>query len=74
LITKSENYRGFSISWLEPPTTSAKWTANVTSESPQLYGLTGLNGAQIIDGRTRDDMLDNARGYINNLLDRRGAG
>ena len=30
----------------------------------------GLNGAQIIDGRTRDDMLDNARGYINNLLDR----
>ena len=31
-ITKSMDYRGFVISWQEPAMTSAKWTANVTSE------------------------------------------
>jgi hypothetical protein len=34
--TKGMDYRGFTISWQKPPLTSAQWTANVASESPQL--------------------------------------
>jgi hypothetical protein len=48
--------------------TSAKWTANVASESSQLYALMGRNGAQPIDGRTRQQMLANAKKYIDGLF------
>jgi hypothetical protein len=66
--SKSKDYRGFVISWLEPPLTGAKWTANVASDSPQLYALIGGGGAKVIDGRTREDMLANARTYVDSLL------
>jgi hypothetical protein len=63
---KSEEYRGFTISWQEPPLTGAKWTANVASDSPQLNALMGRSGAQTIDGRTREDM-QNTRAYVDGL-------
>ena len=52
--------------------TSAQWTANVTSESPLLYALMARNGAQVIDGHNRDDMLATSKMYIDSLLDRPG--
>jgi hypothetical protein len=67
--TKSMDYRGFIISWREPAMTSAKWTANVTSETPSLFALMGRNGAQAIDGRDRYDMLATAKMYVDSLLD-----
>ena len=70
MFNSIENYRGFIISWQDPPITRAKWTADVTSESPRLYALIGRNGAQVIDGLNRDCMLANARTYIDDLLDR----
>lgn len=48
--------------------TSAKWTANVASESPHLYALMGRNGAQVIDALTRTEMLINAKTYIDGLF------
>jgi hypothetical protein len=71
--TKSMDYRGFTISWQEPPLTSAQWTANVASESPQLYTLMARSGAQVIDGHDRDDMLATSKMYIDSLLDRPSA-
>ena len=72
VIHKTEEYRGFTISWQEPPMTSAQWTANVASKSPLLYALMARNGAQVIDGHNRDDMLATSKMYIDSLLDRPG--
>jgi hypothetical protein len=67
---QSEAYRGFLISWQEPPLTGAKWTANVATESVQLLNLMGGNGATVIDGRSREEIILMAKGYIDDLLDR----
>jgi hypothetical protein len=67
-MNKTELYKGFTISWQEPPQTSAKWTANVASEDRRLYDLMGRKGAEIIDGNTRDEMLIKARQYVDKLL------
>ena len=67
-MNKAETYKGFEISWQQPPQTSAKWEANVGSSSPQLYALMGRHGAQVIDGRTCDEMIANAKRYINGLV------
>lgn len=66
-MNKDETYKGFTISWQEPPLTSAKWTANVASEDPHLYALMGQHGAKVIDGQTRDAMIAAAKRYIDEL-------
>jgi len=68
VCNKSEDRKGFTISWQEPPITSASWTTNVTSEFPQLYALMRHVGSEVIDGRAREDMLARARMYIDGLL------
>ena len=70
MSNESQDYRGFTITWPDPPFTSAKWTANVASESLHLFNLMGRSGAEIIDGRTRNEMLANAQRYIDKLLAR----
>jgi hypothetical protein len=67
-MTKTEVYRGFTISWLEPPLTSANWTANVASEHQHLNDLMRRHGAEVIEGRTREEMFVNAKKYIDILL------
>jgi hypothetical protein len=67
-MNKAEAYRGFTISWQEPPQTSAKGTANVASEDPRLHALMGRHGASVIDGRTRDDMIARAKASIDSML------
>jgi hypothetical protein len=64
---KDEKYRGFIISWQEPPM-MGRWTANVATDSPSLFALMGRNGAQVIDGRDREDMITAAKKYIDGLL------
>lgn len=66
---KNENYRGFIISWQEPPMMGSRWTANVATNSPNLFTLMGRNGAKVIDGRNRDEMIAAAKKYIDGLLD-----
>ena len=60
---KNENYRGFIISWQEPPM-MGRWTANVASDLPNLLTLIRQNGSTVIDGRDRDDMIAAAKKYI----------
>jgi hypothetical protein len=67
-MTKTEVYKGFTISWQEPPLTGANWTANVASEHPHLNNLMRRHGAEVIEGRTREEMIGNAKRYIDNLL------
>ena len=73
-MNKSEDYRGFIISWQEPPITSAEWSANVATDDRSLFALMGRNGPKVINGRTRDEMIADARQYIDDLLgSRRGS-
>lgn len=65
---KEESYKGFVISWQEPPMISGIWTANVATDSPQLFSLMGRNGAEVIEAQTREEMLAKARQYIDRLL------
>ncbi len=65
-----ENYRGFVISWIEPPLTSATWTSNVATESVRLLNLMGGKGCEVIDGRSRNEMLAKAHEYVDALLAR----
>ena len=67
-MNKTELYQGFTISWQEPPQTSVKWTANVTSKDRHLYDLMGRHGAEVVDGNTVDEMLANAKRYIDKLF------
>ncbi|HJW42618.1 MAG TPA: hypothetical protein VJ476_15490 [Rhizomicrobium sp.] len=67
-MNMTEDYRGFVISWQEPPRTSAAWTANVASEEPDLYALMGGRGAKVIDGQTRGDMIAASKKYVDGLL------
>jgi hypothetical protein len=59
-------YRGYVIFWRKP-LNGGKWTANIASGSPSLFPAFGMNDA--IDGKSRDDMLNNARMYLDRLLD-----
>jgi hypothetical protein len=67
-MNKTELYKDFTISWQEPPQTSAKWTANVASEDRHLYELMGRHGAEVVDSSNRNEMLGNAKRYIDKLL------
>jgi hypothetical protein len=72
-MNRTEIYRDFEISWEEPPFTSAKWTANVASNNPRQYDLmcgdrSGGHGAEVIDDWTREEVLTNAKAYIDKLL------
>jgi hypothetical protein len=63
-------YRGFSISWQEPPLTPDKWAAIVTSESTSLRHLVQRGGAKIVQGGTRCEMLADAERHIDGLYAR----
>jgi hypothetical protein len=65
---KTENYRGFIISWQEPPMMGDGWTANVATDSRQLLSLMGRNGAEVIKAPTPDEMITKAQRYIDRLL------
>lgn len=64
----TENYRGFVITWQEPPLTGAGWSANVATESPRLFALMGRPSAKVIRGRARGEMIAEARAYVDSLL------
>ena len=64
---KNEPYKGFIISWDEPPMLADAWRANVATNQPNLLRFMG-NGSKVIEGRVRDDMIAKAKKYIDGLL------
>jgi hypothetical protein len=67
-MEKNEVYRGFTITWQEPPLTTAWWTANVASEHWHLSTLMKHPGTEVINASTTNEMLDTARKYIDGLF------
>jgi hypothetical protein len=60
MAEKTENHKGFVITWEDPPFLSGKWTASVGSNE--------LGHIKNIEGQTREDMLIKARQYIDDVL------
>jgi hypothetical protein len=65
VTNKTEIYRGFEISWQEPPMTGAAWSANIATNDRQLLEMIGRSGAKVIQSPTRDEMLASAKATIN---------
>jgi hypothetical protein len=63
----SIDYRGFVISWLEPPLASDKWTANIATENASFLRRMS-RGPTVITGRTRVEMFARARSWIDRLI------
>ena len=65
---RTENYRGFIISWQEPPMMGDGWTATVATDSPSLFAFMGRNGAEVTKAQTHDEMIAKAKQYIDGLI------
>jgi hypothetical protein len=56
MTQRSEAYRGFSISWLDPPLNPDRWTSNITTEDASYLRIMS-RGATVVNGRTCTEML-----------------
>jgi hypothetical protein len=56
-------YRGFIVSWEEPPISANKWDLNVSPEAWEK-----LEKTEVITGATLEDAWAKARKFINELL------
>jgi hypothetical protein len=56
-------YRGFIVSWKEPPVSANKWDINVSPEDRGKHGKT-----QVITGATLQEAWAKARKFIDDLL------
>ncbi len=70
---KSEQHRGYEISWQEPPLTSAGYDINVASKDSEQQGRLeqrcGQRGAHVMSGeRDLGEGLKKARAFIDSLL------
>lgn len=63
-----EAYKGFLLSWQEPPI-MGYWSANVASNDLNLLRLMKQSGSKVIEGQDRAAMLAAARKYIDGLLE-----
>ena len=66
-MERRKEHHGYTISWQEPPLTSAEWVVNVASYDRGLQDRIG-KGAKVISGQTRDDAIANAKTFIDGLL------
>ena len=59
--------RGFVCSYQDPPAHSAYWQGSVAGTTPVLQGLIG-SGSYVVIGGTRDQLINAARAYVDQLL------
>lgn len=59
--------RGFVCSYQDPPAHSAYWQGNVVGTTPALQSLIG-NGSYVVIGGTRNQLINAARAYVDQLL------
>lgn len=72
VANRKELYRGFEITWQDPPLTGAAWTANIASEDRRLFQVLGSSGSKVVQMPTFDEMLASARASIDILLSHHG--
>lgn len=63
-------YRSYIIFWHAPELNDVSWAANITSGSPSFFPAMLPDTTELISGDSRDEMLANAKLYIDGLLER----
>jgi hypothetical protein len=69
LSCKREMRDGCKVEWQDPPIMRGRWVAYVTSDNRRLWALMGCT-TQMVISRSRDEMRDATRVYIDGLLRR----
>lgn len=64
---KSEDYRSYNLSWVEPPLTTGEVHVGVASLGRGLHARLGTPGAKLIPGTTIEAARAAARSYIDGL-------
>ena len=59
LMPQEEQYKGFVITWPEPPQTGAGWTLNISSDDPMLFATLGQT--VVMNAPTLEQALEKAR-------------
>ena len=71
-MNPSERYRGYVISWQQPPLTAAGLEMKIASNEPDLQNRledhSGIKGAHVIRARTVDEGLKSSKQYIDRML------
>jgi hypothetical protein len=72
MTQQTVEYRNFIISWPEPPIFSGLWSADVATNDRALHAAMirqngGAQGATVIEGSTREEMLAKARSFIDQV-------
>jgi hypothetical protein len=67
VVKKREKYRGYVMSWQEPPMTSHARAVNLASDSPDLQ-IKLSNSGKIITGQSPSEAIANAKRFIDGLL------
>jgi hypothetical protein len=65
-MEETVEYRGYVIFWRRF-SNDGPWLASIAAASPSLFPATTQSAATDIHGRNRDDMLANAKFYIDRL-------
>lgn len=66
-MERAKEYRGYALSWQEPPAISRAWVVNVTSDNRDLQEMIGKSSAAF-SGLTRDDAIADAKAFVDKLL------
>ena len=59
ITTRADHYKGFVITWVEPPVSAHKWVLNINAEDKA--GLTKLGRTEVIKGATLDEAMAKAK-------------
>jgi hypothetical protein len=69
-MTMTEEYRGFVLTWQEPPPMGNGYSVNIGSDNMNLSGILASHEATPIPNPNLLTALENARGIIDQLLGR----
>jgi hypothetical protein len=72
-MTKSEPYRGFILSWDDPPLLGSSWQVIVATEDDRLFPLLRRLASPVMSGTDFTDVLQQAKLAIDTLVDGFGA-
>ena len=62
-----DHYKGFVITWVEPPVSAHEWVLNINAKDKNKAGLTKLGRTGVIKGATLDEAMAKAKQFIDEL-------
>jgi hypothetical protein len=62
-----DHYKGFVITWVEPPVSAHEWVLNINAKNKDEAGHTKLARTGVIKGATLDEAMAKAKQFIDEL-------